>query len=309
MSKNQLKFMRLIFSLLIVFVISGCSTMPSVDSLTEFHSREVRLDTITRNIVSRNIDLCPDQRKDYGFKAMWLLQEQSEESNSIYRDAYGLSQQPTITTVIPNAPFDRSEIKVGEVIFSINGNRWSELPEDRTQLIDELISAQKEPSMRIGLEKKKKGQAEIEVLIVGDDVCSAYVALVDNPGTYAYAYAYHQMAYIESGLLDLLNDDDELAFIVAHEIAHVILKHFGPDKENDFSNKELRALNEKEADEMSIQLMINAGYDPSGAYTAIRKVDRSNRGSITRLLGLYGVYMPTEERVEFLKARAENVSE
>jgi len=273
--------------------------MSTVQSLKEFHSKQDRLSTVTRNILSSNLTLCTDQRKDYGFEAMWLSQDQSEENNRFAQDVYGISKEPTITTVIQNSPFDRSGIKVGETIRSINGNVWSERAEDRSKLIDELKISQKSPSLRIGISSGDGIQNKEEMEIFGDDICNAYAVLKPDSGTYAHAY--DQSIYLESGLLDLLHDDDELAYVVAHEVAHVILDHTGPRKEESLRNKEHRALIEKEADELSIHLMVNAGYDPEGAFSAVRKFDRSNRGPITRLLGLYGAYMPTEERVEFLK--------
>jgi len=126
------------------------------------------------------------------------------------------------------------------------------------------------------------------------------VALIGDSG--AYAFANGRGAYIEAGLLELLRNDDELAFIIAHEISHIVLKHVGPGTEKNLSDKNIRSSIEKEADEMSIRLMIRAGYDPTGAFTALREFDYANRGPISRLLGLHGTYMPTEQRIEFLKA-------
>ena len=280
--------------------------MPTVDSLRKFHTKEVRLDIITRNILASNLELCPDQRKDYGFKAMWTIPDNSKENNMMLEEAYGINEKPTITMIIPNAPFDLAGLGVGESIISVNDKQWSKSSIDKSGLIKELNEALMAPSMRIGVWRNTPKETEVEFLVASDDICDVYVALVDDPG--AYAYANGRGVYIESGLLEVLQDDDELAFIIAHEIAHVILKHVGSGREEDLANKSIRSSIEKEADEMSIRLMIGAAYDPAGAFTAIRKFDYENRGPITRFLGVYGAYMPTEQRIDFLKAYNEKVN-
>jgi len=55
--------------------------------------------------------------------------------------------------------------------------------------------------------------------------------------------------------------------------------------------------------------MVNADYDTEGAVTGVRKFNYENRGPITRWFGYVGSYMPTEQRVEFLKSMAEKIKD
>ena len=84
-------------------------------------------------------------------------------------------------------------------------------------------------------------------------------------------------------------------------MAHVILQH-GPDKLS-------RAQQEVDADELGMKLFLAAGYNPDYAASAVRKLDTANRGPVTRMLGLYGPYMPTERRVEFIYSIAKQAIE
>jgi len=301
---NQYNYMQRIYFLLLVLVVSGCASAPTVDSLQQWRSNEERLDTVARNILARNIGLCPEQRKDYGFRAMWLTQENAE-GNQVFEEAYGIQEIPTIVTIIPDAAFDHAGVHVGDAITSVNGNKWSTSKEDKSKLIEELNAAQSSSSMHLTVRRNSPKETEEEVLVTGDDICDAYVVLVNDSGTYAYAQ--DRSAYIEAGLMELLPDDNEVAFIVAHEIAHVLLKHVVPGSEEALNDNDIRSAIEKEADEMAIRLMIGAEYNPVAATTVIRKIDYENRGPITRLLGLYGPYMPTEQRIDFLKSCAAEV--
>jgi predicted Zn-dependent protease len=57
---------------------------------------------------------------------------------------------------------------------------------------------------------------------------------------------------------------------------------------------------ETDADHLGMELFLAAGYNPDYAASAIRKLDAANRGPITKLLGIYGPYLSTEKRVQFL---------
>ncbi|MEO1045743.1 MAG: M48 family metallopeptidase [Pseudomonadota bacterium] len=79
---------------------------------------------------------------------------------------------------------------------------------------------------------------------------------------------------ITSRLAELTRDDDELAAVLAHEIAHNLLRH--PDKLDAAGidggvfgplgkDAEAIKMTEIEADRLSVWLMANAGFDPEGA--------------------------------------------
>jgi predicted Zn-dependent protease len=104
----------------------------------------------------------------------------------------------------------------------------------------------------------------------------------------------------------LLQDDSELAFIISHEVAHVILEHSGPGKEAQIKDKVVRQRIEIEADELGVLLMARAGFDPAAAARAESRRYQTN-GPVTRGLGLNGVYMPPKERDAFLAKRADEV--
>ena len=77
---------------------------------------------------------------------------------------------------------------------------------------------------------------------------------------------------INSALMNLLPNDDDLAAVVAHELAHVVLHHqerltaakVSRGLLRDFGrNARLIRQTETEADRLSVYLLTNAGYDPA----------------------------------------------
>lgn len=59
-----------------------------------------------------------------------------------------------------------------------------------------------------------------------------------------------------TALLEQLQDKDQIAAVLAHEMAHVLLGHVGSDGRISITNLE------SHADKMGVYLMLKAGYDP-----------------------------------------------
>lgn len=74
---------------------------------------------------------------------------------------------------------------------------------------------------------------------------------------------------IYSGILLYLDNDDELAYILGHEMAHSLDAYDGPGKwiSMKFNSKQY----EYKADLIGVDLMVKAGYNPIAAITSINK--------------------------------------
>lgn len=127
-----------------------------------------------------------------------------------------------------------------------------------------------------------------------------YVSRSTNANAFALADG---TVIINLGLLARLTDEAELAAIIAHEIAHVDLKHslralskmeqIKAQQEN-YENKEgdlYRRLrfsreDESEADSRAVQLMMNSPYDPAALVTALASLANGNYFKIDSLESL-----------------------
>ena len=81
-----------------------------------------------------------------------------------------------------------------------------------------------------------------KVSITEDSSCNAWI---EREG----------LVKITRGMVNFIEDEDELAAVVAHEMGHLMAKHKGaqtPEKE-------------MEADRIGLELMEKAGYDPNAA--------------------------------------------
>lgn len=134
---------------------------------------------------------------------------------------------------------------------------------------------------------------------------------------------------VSSGLLKLLESEDELAFILAHESAHVSRKHHyavvkrqrlvdqaakslqAMDKDNDLTmlsglsgQMYARGLDkgaEYEADLVGVEVMTQAGYDPAAAISVLEKL-LALQGNDPRAELLFSTHPSAASRIDQLMA-------
>ena len=95
-----------------------------------------------------------------------------------------------------------------------------------------------------------------------------------------------------SGLLPVARDDDQLATVLAHEIAHVLAHHASERLAREQSGAGFlrrRAYDrnqESEADKIGVFLMTFAGYDPHEAVAFWQRMQRvtDNRGRLPEIV-------------------------
>jgi predicted Zn-dependent protease len=122
-----------------------------------------------------------------------------------------------------------------------------------------------------------------------EPLCGFHVIIVDDHEPNAFLSLQHNRIRITSGMLDVVQHEDELAFIVAHELAHVDLGH-GP------SFLSGQRMKEWDADMRAVELLVAAGYD---ADAGVRLLNRIATAFGQRL---HGISHPS------YKARAERLA-
>ena len=99
---------------------------------------------------------------------------------------------------------------------------------------------------------KRAGGAElsrVKLVIVDEPIKNAYVTTVDRD----------YVVYIYTGLINEMDTEDQVAFILAHELSHITLGHLGSSRQSP------PYLGELNADRMATFLMLKAGYNVCAA--------------------------------------------
>ena len=136
--------------------------------------------------------------------------------------------------------------------------------------------------------------------------------------------------YVYTGLMRVLENEAELAGVMAHEIAHVAGRHHGESMTRQFGYSLIMSIvlgedpnalaklgtellgaagamyysrdNEREADQLGMKFLFETGYKPEAMLSVMQKLaDEDRRRGGTRSLPIFASHPPTEERSQRLQ--------
>ena len=192
---------------------------------------------------------------------------------------FGLSAGPGIVVVVPDSPAARSGLTAGDVLLSVNGAPFEspaaiaaeKHPKTRRKLI-ERTEAQLEEQLHLGSVRLEILRAGRKIVVPLQPVmgCEARGRLARS--SQANAFADGRYAIMTTRMLEFVRNDDELAVVMAHEIAHNLLAHPARLESENVPHGILRGIGksasrvratEEEADRLAVKLLWSAGYDLS----------------------------------------------
>lgn len=204
--------------------------------------------------------LCPETRPAIG---LMLRDVRGWAEPDAVRDAFGQERDFAVQAVAADSPARRAGIAPDDEIASINRRDPNAQPAEenrdwkRLYDVNEAIDEALRQYGAIGIARA----GESERLIEGEPACYARFEVIQDSD-----HAASTGLRVRIGDRWLAGDiaDDGLAFLVAHELAHNILKHRLrrqlPRRERP-SSRDV----EREADRLAPWLMARAGFDPAGA--------------------------------------------
>jgi hypothetical protein len=210
-----------------------------------------------------------------------------------YKEAairHGIDEHVTVRYVHPESPAELADLRVGDRILAINEQFLDDenaidtmsmmhkldYPEER---LLELLIEREGQTKKLAIEGVPAGKYSVQM--VNDDIVNAF--------------ANSKEVLITTGMMRFCEADNELAFVVGHEIAHIALVHqikdtinripgmivdiiifalTGVDTEGAFSDLSNIVFKTKafelEADYAGLYILARAGYDITGAANFFR---------------------------------------
>jgi beta-barrel assembly-enhancing protease len=138
--------------------------------------------------------------------------------------------------------------------------------------------------------------------------------------------------YIHSGLIGTADNASQLAGVVAHEISHITARHSTQQLSRQYGLSVLAGVvlgqnpgaiqqiaaqiaaggalarfsreAEREADDLGIRYMYDAGYDPRGMAAMFRKLQEQSRSQPGRVEQFFSTHPTTDERIRTSEQRA-----
>jgi hypothetical protein len=188
---------------------------------------------------------------------------------------FSLGDAPGVLAVVPGSPADMAGVKSGDAILAVNGMATPEVrmggkPFDRMgAMLDAMESALAAGPAVLDI---ARGQERLKLRFAGAQACATRFQVDPSPRLNARADG--KYVEITTGLMTTVANEDELAAVLAHELAHNILDHRAVLNEQGISRgllgrvgRNARRIRETEiaADRFSLLLMRDAGYRMAAA--------------------------------------------
>jgi Zn-dependent protease with chaperone function len=247
--------------------VFGGSARAQAFDLERIRSQEIRLAEVALEVGKAAADDCPAAAWRPGWTLHNLAQypaaARGELQASLSMDSYA----PSLLALAKRGPAKRAGLRDDDIIVGVKGERWigagqadeASFAPLRAQLerLDEAFAAGS-----VILVVRRNGR-EFDVPLAGERVCSPRIQL--DLSNMLSAEADDRTVTISLGLAEFA-DNGELAFVLGHELAHVILRHREQRLKagSAWTNAEQIAA-ERAADDLGLRLMVRAGYSPAAA--------------------------------------------
>lgn len=301
---------------LLVALAAGCapvSKLPQISEEAAKREREIQLELafqqlfkntqrvhkIAYPILKVNAPLCEQTvREAIGIFAInkFLVRE---DYRAAAKKTAGIGDEIKVIAVAVGSAAATAGFREGDVLDSING--W-EIPRGEgaiTKLherLNELTEKKTELDFTV-----KRGEKRQTLHVSTDTVCKYGYKTTESGNVNAYADG--ENIIIEAGIIRVAQNDDDLAIVVGHEIAHNLMEHrlkqqgnvllgsvvdilfagFGVNTQGAFGNLAGAAYSqefEAEADYVGLYLMARAGYRIDEVALFWRRMGLEHPGSI-----------------------------
>jgi Zn-dependent protease with chaperone function len=247
-------------------------------SLDALRAADVRVLSVGYRLATANAPFC---RAIENAAGMTLHHIGQYPDAAAARATFGFAGDYAVLALVADGPAARAGLRTDDAIVSLNGMPLAP-PAAELAAIDQVAAyrpiAWADTRMRAALDKGPvvlgilRGGQPMAITVTGTPACRSRFEL--RPSDSYGASADGDIVGITVPMLSFMADDDELAAILAHELAHNLLEHRRRLNEAGVQrgllqqlgrNARLTLATEIEADRLSVWLMANAGYDPQAS--------------------------------------------
>lgn len=249
--------------------------------------QEMRVAAIAHRLTTASARWCPETTQQPGWILSDLRRIEPDERAAAAQSYGAPPDAPFVAAVAPGSAAGRAGIARGMGVAAIDGEAVPTLGDGATVRIDAVIVMLNalDPAAAWTLTDSAGRTHRIEA---APGCASAF--RVELGGVQAAANG--KLVRVTLDLARSAADDQELAAVLAHELAHNVLRHrdrLGSDR----SPPRVRRT-ELEADRLSVWLLTDAGYDPAAA---VRFWNRHKRPLIRA-----ATHPPRSERIAAIEA-------
>ena len=235
---------------------------------------DARLATAAHRLVTANVALCAERQPAPGL-VLHAIDQYPPTERDAARAAFGFDRPVAVELVVSDGPADRAGVRPNDSVRAVNGRAVPSVGSDvpatsATRDAALALLADQPADAPVTLALVRAGVTR-EAEVPASPGCRAAFEVLLGPGMVAKSDG--RIVQIGARVLEKF-DDVALAVVVAHELAHLILRHRARLETagvrwgllSEFGrNRRLFRRTEDDADLLSVALLYNAGFDPASA--------------------------------------------
>lgn len=244
-------------------------------SVRELAAQEVKLSTIAYRMATANVAYCPVREAMTGL-VLHDISRYEKHQRAAVAQVFSMSGGFGVLGIVPGSAAASAGLQIDDEIvavgaYSVDDSTAVDLPRsyDRMERFDRVLQAAAAYS-RDGMTDLvvKRGGTIVHLQLRLAYGCGGKLSLSSSTKENAWSDGRHII--VTTGMTELSRNDDEIAFVIAHEMAHNLLGHLdGGGSRGIFgSGRVMRG--EIEADSYAVQLMSRGGYQPSGGISFLQ---------------------------------------
>lgn len=254
-------------------------------------------DLLAKGIYNRlaltNLECCPQTEPVTGMMLHDIASYNLAARPTIER-RYALGNDLGVLAVVPGTAAERAGLLGGDRILSVGSTPTSTL---YGNLIRKKASPARMEALELWLAKRLQEGAQklavqrqgttVGITLVAPIGCAGHVQVEQAGGIDAWSDGRNSV--IGADLLPYLTSDDEVAFVIAHEMSHNLLNQVAAIKGNLAAPKclikviPLKISQESKADLIATIVLRNAGYRPEAGLNVLKKITiLASKGNTSR---------------------------
>jgi hypothetical protein len=269
----------------------------------EMHARMVEIGRQVRadRVMGRLLRALPREvRPDSTTYAGFRVADPRLETNAVLAAAVGArgAFHPFVWSLDPTGAAVSAGLRLGDQVLAVDGAVL-----DRAEALPALLAERPaEPHVRVQV--LRDAHAHTLVLPRRYRAPQLEVVVLQRMRGVS-AFADRRGVALSGGLMTFLRSDAELAVVLGHEIAHVVLGHLSASYQGAGHTRAFSRDLEREADRWGLELAHGAGYDPLAGVEVWARFGRELAPAFTNEL-LY-THPPSRERMQAARRVAERL--
>jgi len=138
-----------------------------------------------------------------------------------------LGSRVSIIDIVKNSPADKAGLTLGDIILEVEGYSFPEGKNALKKISKHFKNTEKKPLKRIKIDRK----GEILTFDINQEKICNY-PIIFTQDKIVNAYADGKSIIMTQGMVDYARDDNEIAMVIAHELAHNDRGHLDAKKKN-----------------------------------------------------------------------------